>query len=136
MKSSIIWTCLFATTASASWWSKEETSCAVVSGTAEGIAYRYHAHPATGESCVTSELNEAIRASIEHSFKTLDLGCLPDSSCMPVDHDGEWSRGAWRGYLLYGPEGKVNLTKYCGPTIEFKLKPSSSESRSSRSELP
>jgi len=97
MKLSIIWNCLFAATASASWWSTEEPSCAQISGVSQGIAYRYYAHPATGESCVTSEWNKAIQASIEHSFKKLDLGCLPDSTCMPVDHDGEWSRGAWRG---------------------------------------
>jgi len=135
MKPSIIWTCLLASTATASWWTTEKPSCAQISGVSQGIAYRYYAHPATGGSCVTSEWNNAIQASIEHSFEKLDLSCLPDSTCVPVDHDGEWSRGAWRGYLLYGPEGKVKLTKYCGPTIEFKLKPSSDESRRSGNEL-
>ncbi|KAH0283156.1 hypothetical protein M436DRAFT_86493 [Aureobasidium namibiae CBS 147.97] len=106
-----------------------------MSGASEGIAYRYYAHPATGQSCVKSDWNEAIRASIEHSFKKLDLDYLPDSTCMPVDHDGEWSRGAWRGYLLYGPEGKVKLNEYCGPTLAYKTKQSCKESRASEREL-
>lgn len=106
-----------------------------MSGVSQGIAYRYHAHPATGNSCVTSEWNKAIQASIEHSFGKLELDCLPDSTCMPVDHDGEWSRGAWRGYLLYGPEGMVKLNEYCGPTLDYEIKQSCKDSRASEREL-
>jgi hypothetical protein len=135
MKASTICTYLFATTATAKWWIKEEPSCAVITGAAEGIAYRYYSHSHFAQPCVTSEMTGPIRLSLEHSMKKLDLDCLPDSTCMPVDYDGNWNNGAWKGYLLYGPQGKVNLAKYCGPSLEYELKPSCSKSSTSKSEL-
>ncbi|CAD0110848.1 unnamed protein product [Aureobasidium uvarum] len=107
-------TYVFAATASAKWWAREEPSCAVLSGSAEGIAYRYYAQGTPQKPCATSNDVERIKASLDHSMKKLDLDCLPESTCMPVDHDGKWSGGAWRGYLLYGPKDKVDLDKSCG----------------------
>jgi hypothetical protein len=135
MKLSIIWTCMFAATANASWWFTKQPSCAVVSGTSEGIAYRYYSRAHGSQTCATSEWNEAIKASLDHYMKALDLDSLPDSTCMPVDYDNEWTGGAWKGYLLYGPEGKVKLAKYCGPGLDFEFKSSSSKSGASGGEL-
>jgi hypothetical protein len=80
-------------------------------------------------------MSERIRESINHSMKKLDLDCLPDSTCMPVDYDDDWNHGRWKGYLLYGPKDKVKLAKYCGPSIELELKPSCSHSSAFKSEL-
>jgi hypothetical protein len=107
MRPSIICSYLFAATATAKWWTKEEPSCAVVVGSAEGIAYRYYSASHFAQPCVTSEMNERIRSSIDHSMKK----------------------------LLYGPKDKVKLAKYCGPSIEVKLKPSCSRSSAFKSEL-
>lgn len=124
---------MFAAMASAKWWAREEPSCAVISGTSEGIAYRYYSCSHGSELCATSDLVGPIQASLDHSMKKLDLDCLPDSTCMPVDYDEDWNYGRWKGYLLYGPEGKVNLAKYCGPSLEFGIKPSTSGSKSGAS---
>jgi hypothetical protein len=135
MRLPIIWTYMFAATASAKWWTKEEPSCAVITGSSEGIAYRYYAHSHYAQPCVSSEMVRPIKLSIDHSMKKLDLDCLPDSTCMPVDYDDEWNHGRWKGYLLYGPKGKVNLAKYCGPSLEYELKPSCSKSSALEDEL-
>ena len=135
MKSSIIWTCVLAATANAKWWTREEPSCASITGTHEGIAYRYYSRSHGSQLCATSDETGRIQASIEHSMKKLDLDCLPDSTCMPVDYDGDWNGGSWKGYLLYGPKDKVKLAQYCGPSLEFGSKRSSSESGASGSEL-
>jgi hypothetical protein len=135
MRLSLVCTYLFAATATAKWWTKEVPSCAVVTGAAEGIAYRYYSASHFAQPCVTSEMNERIRESINHSMKKLDLDCLPDSTCMSVDYDDDWNHGRWKGYLLYGPKGKVKLAKYCGPSLELELKPSCSKSSTAKSEL-
>ncbi|CAD0095682.1 unnamed protein product [Aureobasidium vineae] len=122
MKPSIMFIYIFAATVSAKWWAREEPSCAVLSRSAEGIAYRYYAQGTPKEPCATSDDHERIRASLDHSMKKLDLDCLPESTCMPVDHDCEWNGGAWRGYLLYGPKDKVDLNKSCGSEDEFDSK--------------
>jgi hypothetical protein len=135
MRPTIIWTYLFAATVNAKWWANEKPSCAVITGTAEGIAYRYYSHSHFAQPCASSEMTGPIRLSLEHSMKKLDLDCLPDSTCMPVDYDGDWNNGVWKGYLLYGPKGKVNLAEYCGPSLEYEVKPSCSMSSSLKSEL-
>ncbi|THY86000.1 hypothetical protein D6C95_07714 [Aureobasidium pullulans] len=107
-------------------WGREE--CAVSTGAFGKFAYKYYAVGSSSDPCATSSQLGRIEESLYHSIQKLDLDTLPDSTCMPVDFDGQWNNGAWKGYLLYGPLGKVQLDEYCGPSLKPELKLTSTDS--------
>ena len=79
------------------------------SGSFDGIAFRYYATP---KNCATMSDTGVIESSIYHNFQQLDSRKIPSKNCELFDEGGEWE-----GWLLYGPEGEVNLADYCGPQL-------------------
>jgi hypothetical protein len=85
--------------------------CAVSSGSFGKVAFRYYVH---SKHCATMSEIGTIEGALYHDFQELDEDDIPTSACTKFDEGG-----SWEGYVLYGRLGEVDLTRYCGPEIEF-----------------
>jgi hypothetical protein len=87
--------------------------CAVIMGSEYGVAYHYFS---TGRNCATNSQVGSIEDSIFHNLQRVDSADIPECTCVKYDQGGDWE-----GWLMYGPEGKVDLSRYCGPSISGKM---------------
>jgi len=89
----------------------EKRDCAATDGRFGDIAFKYHS---TGKDCHTTSELGTIEGAIYHQLMEVHPHSIPETECIRFDHDG-----TWRGWLLYGPAGKVDLTRYCGEMLNF-----------------
>jgi hypothetical protein len=110
MKPACIWTYALATLTAASS-NRGSQDCAVVSGSYENIAYRYHTH---SKNCATISQADTIEQVFHRELGRLDPDDIPSSDCVKFDEGGPL-----QGWVLFGRSGEVDLTRYCGPGIGF-----------------
>ena len=88
-------------------------------GSYENISYRYYA---SSKDCAAMSQKDDIKNALEDILALFDADDVPDWDCIAIDEGGPW-----KGWMLYGRSGEVDLTRYCGPQIVFGKGDSRSE---------
>jgi hypothetical protein len=110
MRITTIWRYSFATLAAASS-GRDSKNCAVMVGSYENISYRYYA---SSKNCAAMSQKDDIKNALEDYLALFDEDDVPVWDCIAIDEGGPW-----KGWMLYGRLGEVDLTRYCGPKIVF-----------------
>lgn len=63
-------------------------------------AYLYNAQRSVRVPCAMSSVNHPLRVFWTTTLK-YSIWSVPQSTCIPVDHDAERNRGTWKRFLLY-----------------------------------